>query len=488
MKKFLPAAVFALLLSAFCVPVYAFGNTGDSGVSITVVIPDSVKKAPAPAREPETCLYPVSVWESLDNGRREIIKTYELGAGEKPEDISRESFTREGWLYELADITRKETASADAKTHTETVSIDTGTNDIASILNLLAPTVEYQSEDGYAGVLELDIGSIKVETAGTKSSSYSVSAAREYPNLSSNDTSQIPKTIKDNGRTLTLSNIDWKTQNTNAVDYDLIAESYTAYASYTGTASKTTVTGYVTTAEYLGTVSKILTGRTVYTAYFIGVPIVTATVNRPPGETAAEPAGSPTSGWAAELTGQSVTETMAGLAGQPTPGMAAEPTGQPVTETAAGLAGQPVLGTAVEPTGQSVTESAGGLAGQSTPGRAAELAGQPTTETAAELIGQPIPEVWAEPTAVPAITEAAAVTPAEAPSGAETAEEPSAKQTDTEKEPSDAVSLVLAILLGAFIGGMLMYAFIYRAKIKMFKKSIPHERDDLTHEDEEDIY
>lgn len=75
--------------------------------------------------------------------------------------------------------------------------------------------------------------------------------------------------------------IDWKAQNTSTVDYDQIADSYTAVAKYTATASKTTVTGYTTTAEYHGAVSKILTGRTVYTAYFIGVPIVTGTVNKP---------------------------------------------------------------------------------------------------------------------------------------------------------------------------------------------------------------
>lgn len=287
MKRVLLITVFTILVTAFSAAAYAADGAppGDDGAFITVVIPDSKKAPPepepdpVPAPAPERCLYPVSVRESLENGRREIIRTYELGAGEKPEDISRESFTRDGWLYELADITRQETASADAKEHKETVSIDTSTNETAAVLKLLAPTMEYQSEDGYTGVLELDISSIKVETAGTKSSSYTVKATREYPGLSSNDTSQIPKTIKDNGRTLTLLGIDWKTQNSAAVDYSRIAESYTGYATYTAAASKTTVTGYITTAEYNGTVSKILTGKPVYTAYFIGVPIVTAAVN-----------------------------------------------------------------------------------------------------------------------------------------------------------------------------------------------------------------
>jgi hypothetical protein len=34
-----------------------------------------------------------------------------------------------------------------------------------------------------------------------------VTATREYPHLSTNDTSLIPKTITDNGRTLELDNV-----------------------------------------------------------------------------------------------------------------------------------------------------------------------------------------------------------------------------------------------------------------------------------------
>jgi len=221
-------------------------------------------------------LYPVSVWENFDDGKREIIRTYELKTNERPENISRESFARDGWLYELAEITKQETSNADARDYSETVTIETATNEMTAILQELEPTMNYQSDDGYAGVLRLDISSIKVESAGTKSSSFAVTATREYPHLSSNDTSLIPKTITDNGRTLTLSGIDWRVQNYITVDYDRIPESYTAVATYTGTGWRTTTIGYVTTAEYIGIISKILPGRTVYTAYFIGAPIITA--------------------------------------------------------------------------------------------------------------------------------------------------------------------------------------------------------------------
>jgi hypothetical protein len=141
--------------------------------------------------------------------------------------------------------------------------------------------------------------------------------------MSSNDTSLIPKTITDSGRTLTLESVNWKTQNYVTVDYEQIPETYTAIATYTGTASRTTITGYITTAEYRGKLSKILTGKTVYTAYFIGVPIVTGTVNKP--ETTAEP----------ETTTESVSEVIESTTEEPLTetSTSTEPTiTEPVTE------------------------------------------------------------------------------------------------------------------------------------------------------------
>ena len=286
MKRIIIYILFTIILIAFPVTVYAADNKNASDVFITVVIPQTEPKKETPppitASKPTiNYLYPVNIFESQDNGRREIVKTYELAVNENPQNISRESFTHDGWLYELADITKAETSNSYMREHTETVTIETATNNVSAILQQLKSEMEHKSNDGYTGVLSLDISSIKVETAGTKSSSYTISAKREYPHLSSNDTSFIPKTITENGRTLTLSNIDWRVQNYTAVDNEQIPDSYTAVVSYTGTASKTTVTGYIATAEYRGQISKIITGKTIYKAYFIGIPIIAPTVDEP---------------------------------------------------------------------------------------------------------------------------------------------------------------------------------------------------------------
>ena len=223
-------------------------------------------------------LYPVSVTENNVKGRREIIKTYELSPNEKPSDIPRDSFERDGFLYEIADVTKKDNIKTEQKNHTETIKIDSETKDFDSILKHLPSSKEYNN-GGFTGTLMLDIGSITVEQAGTRSVAYTISETREYPYLSSNDSSLVPKTIVERyGRTLTLSGVTWRTQSSTAIDYDSIPDSYTAVATYTGTAYNTVVTGYNVTAQYSGIVSKKVTGKTVYTALFIGIKIIPSTV------------------------------------------------------------------------------------------------------------------------------------------------------------------------------------------------------------------
>ena len=171
-------------------------------------------------------------------------------------------------------MTKNETVSTDTRNHTETVTLNTDTNDTATILKQFPPKMLYSDNDGYDGVLSLDISSIKVETAGTKSTAYTVTATREYHNLPNNDTSAIPKSITDNGRTLIFSDVDWNVQNYITIDYDNIPDSYIAVATYTGTAYRTVVTGYITTAEYIGFLAKNITDKTVYEAYFTGTQII----------------------------------------------------------------------------------------------------------------------------------------------------------------------------------------------------------------------
>lgn len=262
---------------ALSIPITAFASDtkSESNVNLTVVIPSTKKISQEnnPVSELKPIipkLYPTSVYEFQEDGAKQIIKTYELSDNETPDDIPCDSFERGNWHYELTDIIKKETSAADLQEHTKTINIDTDTNEVEKIIKLLAPAIEYKSDDGYGGILNLDVKSINVETAKTKKNTFTISAIREYPYLSSNDTSFVPKTITDNGRTLTLSGLEWRTQTSSSVDYQELPTTYTAIATYTAVGNKTIVTGYSVTAEYKGSISKMITGKTVYTAIFDG--------------------------------------------------------------------------------------------------------------------------------------------------------------------------------------------------------------------------
>ena len=99
-------------------------------------------------------------------------------------------------------------------------------------------------ESRYEGILSLDHTTIQVEAAGYSTSSRTVTAERTYPNLSDADVSLIPKTVNENGRTLTLADVSWEEAATDPTDGYDIPIRYTAMASYSGTATSKYATGY----------------------------------------------------------------------------------------------------------------------------------------------------------------------------------------------------------------------------------------------------
>ena len=220
--------------------------------------------------EVEVC-YPTAITQSEDG--TELRKLYDLGPEDDPTGIPRSDFEQDGFHYTLTDLLRQELPEHDERQHTETVSLQSANKDMASILALLPQEKEFVTEDGLSGTLSLQLDTVQVEAAGYGSSTREVSATRSYPNLASQDTASIPKSIEDGGRTLTLSNIQWQTDNTANMDGYAVADRYTAVATYTGSATSSYVKGYTVTADYTGTVSRIALNRVRYVAIFEGTSI-----------------------------------------------------------------------------------------------------------------------------------------------------------------------------------------------------------------------
>ena len=225
---------------------------------------------PALAAE-QTTRYPISVEEYTEGGIPHIKKVYQLSLNEDPAVIPTEDFERFGYVYHLLDITQHNDEGVDVKDYTDTITQDSDTGELAVVLKRLDGQREVTTEDGYTGMLILDHTSVQITVKGYTTNSRTLSARRTYPNLSDADLSLVPKTVNENGKTLTLNDVQWAT----SYQEDGSAR-YTATASYTGTSTSRYATGYTVTANYVGRVSKTGCGMITYTAIFGGEEIPAA--------------------------------------------------------------------------------------------------------------------------------------------------------------------------------------------------------------------
>ena len=166
---------------------------------------------PALAAEPEqsASYYPTSVEEYMEGDSPRIKKVYQLSLADDPSQIPTADFERDGRLYYLLDMTRKDEVGVDIQTITQTKTLASETNNMEKILQSLEPQVEVTTEDGYTGTLTLDHTTVKVAADGYATRTKDLSATRTYPNLSEADVSLIPKSIEDNGKSLTLADVQW---------------------------------------------------------------------------------------------------------------------------------------------------------------------------------------------------------------------------------------------------------------------------------------
>lgn len=210
--------------------------------------------------------YPIEVQEYMEGESPRIKKVYQLSLNEDPAGIPTGDFERDGRLYYLLDMTRRDEVGVDTQPYTETITLDSDTGKLEEVLKRLDPELEAATEDGYTGTLALDYTSVTVEAAGYATKTRNLSASRTYPNLSDADVSLIPKTIEDNGKELTLADVQW--ESAEQMEAGAAVTRYTATATYGGTSSTQYATGYTVTASYTGQVARTDCKVVTYTAIF----------------------------------------------------------------------------------------------------------------------------------------------------------------------------------------------------------------------------
>ena len=207
------------------------------------------------------------------NGQQLAVKVYTLLPDQNPSDLLEADFEHDGYIYSYSDMVKAEQTFNEETLHKEIVTVTTASKNLEDILAALQPTIEF--DDGNAkGTLALDHSTLKTEAAGYKSSSYTVTATKNYTGLARNDSSLIDKTVVKNGRTLSLSNVTWSVESTALVGDELVPATYSAVATYSGSAKSTVATGYITTAEYSGKVTASGISSIQYTVTYLGTPRV----------------------------------------------------------------------------------------------------------------------------------------------------------------------------------------------------------------------
>ena len=235
-----------------------------------------------PAAPNAKVCYPTAIVRGDDG--TELKKIYDLSPEDDPAGIPRSDFRQDGFHYTLTDLLKQELPENESRQHTEHISVESAKKDMESVLALLPQEREFITDDGLMGTLTLRLDTVQVEPSGYGSSTREISTKRSYPNLAEQDTQYIPKSIEEDGRTLTLQNIDWRTDNTASVAGYNLGDCYTAVATYTGTATSSYVTGYTVTADYTGTVSRIALNRVRYVAIFEGEPLEPTVPMEEPGD------------------------------------------------------------------------------------------------------------------------------------------------------------------------------------------------------------
>ena len=251
-KRVLTLCVLALTLTMVLCPAALAADLGSAAAAAQVC-------------------YPTSISRSEDG--TELKKIYDLGPEDDPAGIPRSDFEQDGFHYTLTDLLKQEIPENESRQHTETVSLPSKNKATESVLALLPAEKEFVTDDGLTGILSLDLSTVRVEVAGYGSSTKEVSATRSYPNLAGQDTQYIPKTIEEDGQTLTLQTVHWQTDNTANMDGYAVGDRFTAVATYTGTSTSSYVKGYTVTADYTGTVSRIALNKVRYVAIFEGTPL-----------------------------------------------------------------------------------------------------------------------------------------------------------------------------------------------------------------------
>jgi len=201
-----------------------------------------------------------------------LTKVYEVAEDFDPSALVENGYEKDGYLFAYHKTDKKINENKQTKELSESIAIETATDNKEGILNRLPQTIDYNKED-FTGILSLEDNSIDTKPAAYKTQNTTVSTVKEYTELMAADNSYIPQTAEKDGQTLQLTDVNWAVMGTGLAGDTLVPTEYKATATYSKTISDKVPSSYVTTAIYTGTVSKPEPTTITYTLTYVGTPI-----------------------------------------------------------------------------------------------------------------------------------------------------------------------------------------------------------------------
>jgi len=224
------------------------------------------------AEQTESIPFLISSDQKQIDGSIFLTKVYEVAEDFDPSALVENGYKKDGYLFAYHKTDKKVNENKQTKELSESIAIETATDNKQGILNRLPQTIEYNKED-FTGVLSLKQDSIATEVAAYKTQNTTLSTVKEYTELMAADNSYIPQTAEKEGQTLQLTNVNWAVMGTGLTGDTLVPTEYKATATYSKTISNKVPSSYVTTAIYTGTVSKPEPTTITYTLTYVGTPI-----------------------------------------------------------------------------------------------------------------------------------------------------------------------------------------------------------------------
>ena len=224
------------------------------------------------AEQTENIPFLISSDQKQIEGSIFLTKVYEVAEDFDPSALVENGYEKDGYLFAYHKTDKKINENKQTKELSESIAIETATDNKECILNRLPQTIEYNKED-FTGVLSLEHNSIATEVATYKTQNTTLSTVKEYTELMAADNSYIPQTAEKDGQILQLTDVNWAVMGTGLSGDTLVPTEYKATATYSKTISDKVPSSYVTTAIYTGTVSKPEPTTITYTLTYVGTPI-----------------------------------------------------------------------------------------------------------------------------------------------------------------------------------------------------------------------